>query len=143
MHKDRPAMCEAQFPEQVLHDLIVSMSVDPQMPALPVCPVDAEASDSRCVSAGGDPVHHSVSSVADPRAVLDPPVCGFNIFPGYKIKYAQDLFAGKAAGFTARHARIRSILFAAADAHIAVPAADIFLDQLPGRPLIWSPLIPG
>ena len=67
-HINRSAVNKTQLPEEILHDDIIVVGIDPQVSALRKGPVDAECADSFFRSVSGDSVNDAIGTVIKPRA---------------------------------------------------------------------------
>ena len=74
-------MDKAQLFDEVLHDRVVTMGIDAQVPALFKRPFDAERPDSFFGAVPSDSVYHAVGTVVKPCSISDISIGRFDVLP--------------------------------------------------------------
>ena len=83
-------MDKPQFPDKILHNNIITVRINTQMPALFKCPGDTECPDPFFRPVPGDSVDNAVRAAVEPCAIRYFPVCRLDIFPIPEEKGSDD-----------------------------------------------------
>ena len=118
---DDPARNKPVLFQQILHHCIVSMSVDPQVSALPKCPLKAEAPNTLDCPIAGDSVDNTVRTCIQLGTLFNVAVSGFDVISVSVEESPDDT--------------------AALDTDVAVAGGNVRTYQFLWRPLCRPPLI--